>query len=179
MIAAPGAEALAAPFPKSMKASRMPRPGPGLASSRNRIDWPVACDCARPSGVRTPWLIALLRNRILAGSMSTEVSGSRPLFTSTCTPAPIAVLTPVTTGLRAKKPATARMAPQMPAEKLSTSISKPGLILPSHRASIFFIVQPPSGPMIMAPMNIGIEVPAMTPIVAIAPTTPPRGPRSL
>ena len=28
--------------------------------------------------------------------------------------------------------------------------------------------------MIMAPMNIGVSVPAMTPIVAMAPTTPPR-----
>ena len=42
----------------------------------------------------------------------------------------------------------------MPAEKLLTSISKPGLILPSQMASMCFIVQPPRGPMIMAPMNI-------------------------
>ena len=64
----------------------------------------------------------------------------------------------------------------MPAEKLSTSISKPGRILPSHSASIFFISQPPSGPMIMAPMNIGTSAPATTPIVAMAPTTAPRLP---
>ena len=64
----------------------------------------------------------------------------------------------------------------MPAEKLSTSISKPGRILPSHRASTFFITQPPSGPMIIATMNMGISVPAMTPIVAMAPTTLPRTP---
>ena len=80
----------------------------------------------------------------------------------------------VTIGLMMKKPAMARIMPQMPAEKLLTSISKPGLILPSQMASILFMDQPPSGPMIMAPMNIGMLVPAMTPMVAIAPTTPPR-----
>ena len=62
----------------------------------------------------------------------------------------------------------------MPAEKLLTSISKPGRILPSHSASIFFIDQPPSGPMTIAPRNIGTLAPVMAPIVAIAPTTPPR-----
>ena len=36
------------------------------------------------------------------------------------------------------------------------------------------IDQPPSGPMIIAPMNIGMSVPTMTPMVAMAPTTPPR-----
>ena len=80
----------------------------------------------------------------------------------------------MTTGLITTNPNIARIAPQMPAAKLLTSISKPGLILPSQIASIFFIDQPPSGPMIMAPMNIGISVPTMTPMVAIAPTTPPR-----
>ena len=64
----------------------------------------------------------------------------------------------------------------MPAEKLSMSISKPGRTLPSQMASIFFITQPPSGPMIIAPRNIGMSVPAITPMVAIAPTTPPRIP---
>ena len=64
----------------------------------------------------------------------------------------------------------------MPAEKLSMSISKPGRILPSHSASIFFITQPPSGPMIMAPRNIGMSDPLITPMVAMAPTTPPRIP---
>ena len=80
----------------------------------------------------------------------------------------------MTIGLITKKAKIARIMPQMPAAKLLTSISKPGLILPSQIASIFFIDQPPSGPMIMAPMNMGMLVPAMTPIVAIAPTTPPR-----
>ena len=43
----------------------------------------------------------------------------------------------------------------MPAEKLLTSISKPGLILWLHRASSRFITSAVSGPMIMAPRNIG------------------------
>ncbi len=62
----------------------------------------------------------------------------------------------------------------MPAEKLSTSISKPGRILPSQMASIFFITQAPGGPMIIAPRNIGTSEPAITPMVAMAPTTAPR-----
>ena len=43
----------------------------------------------------------------------------------------------------------------MPAEKLLTSISKPGLILPSQIASSFFMSHAASGPMIIAPRNIG------------------------
>ncbi len=121
-----------------------------------------------------PWLIALLRNRIFAGSISTEVIGSRWKSTSQPTMPPRKVLIPETIGPMTKNPNTARIKPQIPAEKLLTSISKPGRILPSQRASIFFMVQPPSGPMIMAPMNIGMLVPVITPIVAIAPTTPPR-----
>ena len=42
----------------------------------------------------------------------------------------------------------------MPAEKLLTSISKPGLILPSHRPSSRFIKYAASGPMIIAPRNM-------------------------
>ena len=52
----------------------------------------------------------------------------------------------------------------MPAEKLLTSISKPGLILPSQSLSICFVSQAASGPMIIAPRNIGMFVPTMTPI---------------
>ena len=43
----------------------------------------------------------------------------------------------------------------MPAEKLLTSISNPGLILPSQIVSTFFISQAANGPMIIAPRNIG------------------------
>ena len=174
MMAAPGAEALAAPRPKNMKASSRPRPGPGLASSRKSTDLPVSSTCWVPSGVRMPWLMALFRNSTFAGSMRIEVSGSRPVLTSQPTAAPAALEIAVTIGLMKKKPKIARRPPQMPAEKLFTSISKPGRILCSHRPSSFFIVQPPSGPMIIAPMNIGMEVPVITPMVAIAPTTPPR-----
>lgn len=94
--------------------------------------------------------------------------------TSHSTPLPSALEKDSTTRETPKKAPVASTAPQIPAEKLLTSISKPGRILPSHRASIFFIVQPPSGPMIMAPMNIGMPEPVTTPMVAIAPTTPPR-----
>ena len=79
---------------------------------------------------------------------------------------------------------TAMNAARMPAEKLSTSISKPGLIFPAHNASRCFIRYAVSGPMIMAPRNIGEPpwsptnsgkyVATITPIVAAAPTTPPR-----
>ena len=41
-------------------------------------------------------------------------------------------------------------------------------------ASSFFIDQPPSGPMTIAPRNIGTPAAAMAPMVAMAPTTPPR-----
>ena len=62
----------------------------------------------------------------------------------------------------------------MPAEKLLTSISKPALILPSQSLSICFMTQAASGPMIMAPRNIGMSVPTITPTVAMDATTPPR-----
>ena len=174
MRIAPGAEDLAAPRPKTAKASSRPRPGPGLASSRNRIDWPADCDSVVPSGVRMPWLIALLRKRILAGSMKIEVSGSTLRSTRKSTTLLARLEKPCTNGPATTNPRTARMPPQMPAEKLLTSISKPGRILCAHSASSFFIDQPPSGPMTMAPRNIGTLAPVMAPIVAIAPTTPPR-----
>ena len=81
MTIAPGAEALATPLPKNMNASSRPRPGPGLASTRNSSDLPFSAASLVPSGVKTPWLIALLRNRILAGSTKIEASGIRLLST--------------------------------------------------------------------------------------------------
>jgi hypothetical protein len=41
-----------------------------------------------------------------------------------------------TIGPMPKNPNTARISPRMPAEKLSTSISKPGRILPSHSVEL-------------------------------------------
>jgi len=76
--------------------------------------------------------------------------------------------------------------PRMPAEKLSTSISNPGLILCAQRPSTFFISRAVSGPMIIAPRNMGEPDPSpmksgllvamMTPITEKPPTTPPRTP---
>ena len=80
------------------------------------------------------------------------------------------------TGPKAKKPTTASTAAAMPAEKLFTSISKPGLILPSQSLSSCFITQAASGAMISAPRNIGCPVLMMTPMVATTATTPPRTP---
>ncbi len=85
MRAAPGADARAAPIPKKLNASRMPRPGPGLASRRKRIDDPSSDACWIPSGVSTPWLMALLRNSTFAGSITMLVSGSRLFCTSQLT----------------------------------------------------------------------------------------------
>ena len=79
-----------------------------------------------------------------------------------------------TTGPTPMKARMARMPPRMPAEKLFTSISKPFGMESSMAWSNFLMQKPPKGPMIMAPRNIGMSAPAMMPLVAIAPTTPPR-----
>lgn len=67
----------------------------------------------------------------------------------------------------------------MPIEKLLTSISKPAFMRPCVSLSNHRIVYPPSGPMTMAPMNIGMSLPTMTPMAAMAPITPPRSPATL
>ena len=54
------------------------------------------------------------------------------------------------------------------------SISNPVGILSWKASSNFLIHQPPNGPTIIAPKNIGMSEPAMIPAVAIAPKTPPR-----
>ena len=64
----------------------------------------------------------------------------------------------------------------MPAEKLLTSISKPGLILPFQISSRCFMIQAASGPMTIAPRNWGCSALMMTPMVATTATTPPRTP---
>ncbi len=102
---------------------------------------------------------------------------------------------PLTRRATAKKPKMAITKAVMPAENMLTSISKPALTLPSHMASSFFMTQADRGPMIIAPMNMCTwpsgaspsgrvalnsatrkSEPAMTPIVANAPTTAPRSP---
>ena len=67
----------------------------------------------------------------------------------------------------------------IPAEKLFISISNPGLIFPSINLSKAFIANPPRGPAIIAPRNIGISAPTTTPIVVMAPTTPPLFPPTI
>ena len=51
-----------------------------------------------PSGVSTPWLMALLRNNTFAGSMIRLASGSKLFSISQSTPLPSAVDTPSMTG---------------------------------------------------------------------------------
>ena len=82
----------------------------------------------------------------------------------------------LTKGPITKKARMASSMPMMPAEKLFTSISKPLLTRPSIALSKRLMAQPPSGPTIMAPMNMGMSVPTMTPMVVMAPTTAPRSP---
>ena len=176
MIIAPGAVDFAEPLPNRVKANNTPKPGPGFASSRKRIERPVSLTCSVPNGVKMPWLIALFRKRIFAGSMKIFVKGINCAFRIVSTPAAIACVKRSTTGPIAWNPSSAKANPIKPAEKLLTSISKPVLIWLWKMASNFLIAKPPNGPMIMAPMIIGISVPTITPIVAMAPTTAPRSP---
>ena len=82
MMIAPGTEPRTMRGPTSQNASNTPRPGPGFVSSIKRIDFPVSFASATPRGPSTPWLMALLRKRTLAGSMITDAIGSRLLSTS-------------------------------------------------------------------------------------------------
>ena len=75
MMIAPGAVAFADPLPKNQNAISTPRPGPGFASSKKSRDLPVFKTCSVPSGVRIPWLMALFRKRIFAGSINKLASG--------------------------------------------------------------------------------------------------------
>ena len=68
--------------PNSSIAVRMPSPGPGFDSIMKKIDLPASAACSMPSGVKTPWLIALLRNSTFAGSTTIDTSGSSPVLTS-------------------------------------------------------------------------------------------------
>src|SRR5664279_5577848 len=120
MIAAAGAVLLARPVPKIEYANNTPSPGPGFASSRNRIDLPVSVAWLTPSGVSTPWLMALFRNSTFAGSMMMLANGNRLCAINQSIPLPNAFEIPSTAGPNAKYPTTASAAPAMPAEKLFT-----------------------------------------------------------
>ena len=128
MIAAPGAEALAEPFPKNMYASKIPNPTPGLASSKYRTDLPAFNDCSVAIGVKIPWLIALFKNKIFAGSINTLASGNKCALMITSTPALSALVITLTIGPIPKNPKIAKINPRIPAEKLFTNISNPVLI---------------------------------------------------
>ncbi len=82
-----------------------------------------------PSGVNTPWLIALLRNSTFAGSTMIDASGSSVV----CDEEVDTVARPLNRRLRSgpidELSETASEPPMMPSEKLSISISKPGLDL--------------------------------------------------
>ena len=97
---APHADALAYPVPKNMYARRIPTPGPGFDSTRNRSDLPLSSVCWMPRGTRTPLPMALLRKSTLAGSTMTLISGRRWLVASHETASPSTALIWVTSGAR-------------------------------------------------------------------------------
>ena len=101
----------------------------------------------------------------------------------TSTPALSALVITLTIGPIPKNPKIAKINPRIPAEKLFTNISNPVLIFGWTALSNFFIRWAAIGPITIAPRNIGVPpkpfsvivtVPTITPIVAIAATTPPR-----
>ena len=83
-----------------------------------------------PSGEKIPWLIALFRNRIFAGSTKIEARGSAPTSTITLTPAAKPEERTFTAGPITMNAMIAQIMPMIPAEKLFTSISKPLFTLP-------------------------------------------------
>lgn len=122
---------------------------------------------------------------------------------SPSTPADSRVISPLTRRARPKNPTIAMTKPKMPAENMLTSISKPAGILSCQSWSSFFMSHAASGAMIIAPMNMWTwprasyfagslpsathwassrtfscamseSDPAITPMVAMTPTTAPR-----
>ena len=118
-------------------------------------------------------MIALFKKNTLAGSTIIETKGSNFKSTSILTPFDKALLIISTAGPIKYKDIIAKIIPKIPAEKLLISISNPvgifGLIILSN----FFIKKAPKGPVIIAPKNIGIFEPTITPAAIIEPTTPP------
>ncbi len=105
-----------------------------------------------------------------------SAKGSKPALMIASTKPPRVSEPHVRIGPTPSTPTIARTAPRIPAEKLFTSISKPDGIRSSNVSSNFLISQPPIGPAIIAPRNIGTLAPTTTPMVATAPRTPPRWP---
>ena len=182
MTAAPEVDGRRALGPKNMKARSRPRPAPGLDSTMYRIDWLASCTSMAASGVKMPWLMALLRNRTFAGSTKMEARGSRPAATSQLTPPASTAMIAATMGPTPSEPRMASSMPMMPSEKLSMTISKPAGTRPSISVSNFFRTQAAKGPMTIAPRNMGVPSsvdmsvmpPMITPMVAMAPMTAPR-----
>ena len=140
------------------------------------IDLPFSAASAAPSGVNTPWLMALLRNSTLPGSTRIDTRPSRWWSISQLTPSSARSASQDTEGPIAHWPKIAITAPMMPALKLSTSISNPGRILPSISPSHSLTMYAAAGPISIAPRNIGTSAPTTTPTVATAATTAPRWP---
>ena len=100
------------------------------------IALPLSAASATPSGARTPWLIALFRNRTFAGSTMIDVSGSSVLSTRKSTASPAALETTATGGPITQYARTARIAPRIPAENVPTSISNPVGMRPTTTACV-------------------------------------------
>ncbi|CAC6704256.1 Uncharacterised protein [Staphylococcus aureus] len=125
--------------------------------------------------MNTPWLIALFKNTIFAGSTKILTSGSRCACTNDSTATDKICMINFIIGAKILNPAIVMINPKIPAEKLLNSISKPCGVLGWINWSVFFINQPTKGPIIIAPSNIGVSGNAtMTPIVAVAAIIPPR-----
>ena len=157
MIAAPGAEALASALAEDRERQQQAqaRAGVGLEQEQDRLAVSGASvvperreDAVVDRVVEEQHLGRLdedrgQRQQVVVDQEVDAVAGAARLNAATIGP------------MRRRSRRSPGSCPEMPAEKLLTSISKPGRILPSQSASIFFIDQPPSGPMIIAPRNIG------------------------
>ena len=125
----------------------------------NSSDWWFFAACCRPIGSSTPWLIALFRNRTLAGSTMIDASGIKLALTRSCTPSPAQVVSCLNTGPITRNPSTQNSAPRIPALKFSTSISKPGRIRCWTRLSHSLSSHALAGPTIIAAKNCALAAP--------------------
>ena len=134
------------PLPKTMKASSRPSPGPGLASSRNRTDLPFSDASVGAERGQHTVVDGVVEEEDL-GRLDEHRGERQQVVVDQGLDAVAERLDHlVHDGADAEEAEDGRGRPQMPAENLLTSISKPGLILPSHSASSCFITQPRAGP---------------------------------